>query len=56
MAETVIKPKGGTAASFDMNFKACLKLQKESGYWGYRNKMFIIVSFKYQIPPAAMSY
>jgi hypothetical protein len=34
MAETVINPKGGTVAFFDMMPITCLKLQKESGYCG----------------------
>ena len=41
MADTVIKPNGGTAAFFDINFKACLKLQNDSGQTGYTNKIFI---------------
>jgi hypothetical protein len=34
IADTVINPSGGTAAFLDINFKACLKLQKESGHCG----------------------
>ena len=41
MAETVIKPRGGTAAFLEMKCKACLKPQKESGYCGNTNRTFI---------------
>jgi hypothetical protein len=41
IADTVIKPSGGTAAFFDINFNACLKLQNESGQCGYTNNIFI---------------
>jgi hypothetical protein len=34
MAATVNKPRGGKVAFLKINFKACLKLQKVSGYWG----------------------
>jgi hypothetical protein len=34
MADTVINPSGGTAAFFEINFSAWLKLQKESGHFG----------------------
>jgi hypothetical protein len=34
IADTVINPSGGIAAFLEINFKACLKLQKESGHWG----------------------
>jgi hypothetical protein len=41
IAETVIKPSGGTAAFLEMNRKAYLKLQNEAGYWGEINNTFI---------------
>jgi len=34
IAATVSRPNGGWRAFFDMNLKACLKLQKVSGYLG----------------------
>jgi len=34
MAATVNKPKGGYADFLEINFRACLKLQKVSGYCG----------------------
>jgi hypothetical protein len=45
MAETVIKPKGGTVAFFEIIPMTCLKLQKESGYCGYISNMFIVSVF-----------
>lgn len=34
MADTVIKPSGGTAAFLEIKRRACLKLQNESGHCG----------------------
>ena len=47
MADTVINPRGGTAAFFDINFKACLKLQNDSGQTGYTNKIFIYTNYQF---------
>jgi hypothetical protein len=48
-ADTVISPRGGTAAFLEINFKACLKLQNESGQWGYTNNMFIAMNYLFGI-------
>jgi hypothetical protein len=44
MEAMVSKPNGGCTAFFDMNFRACLKLQKVSGYLGYTSSTFIYSS------------
>jgi hypothetical protein len=41
IADTVIKPSGGTTAFLEMKSNAYLKLQKEAGYWGKINNTFI---------------
>jgi hypothetical protein len=41
IADTVIKPSGGTAAFLEMKRKAYLKLQNEAGYCGKINNTFI---------------
>ena len=50
IAETVINPSGGIAAFLDINFKACLKLQKESGHCGYTNNIFICIDLYFANP------
>ena len=47
MADTVIKPSGGTAAFLEMKRKAWLKLQYVSGYSGYTNKIFMELILKF---------
>lgn len=46
MADTVINPSGGTAAFFEINLSAWLKLQKESGHLGYTSRIFIFYFLK----------
>jgi len=46
MAETVISPRGGTAAFLDTNRRACLKLQNESGYSGEISNIFMMKNFR----------
>jgi hypothetical protein len=41
IAATVSVPRGGKPARFEMNFRACLKLQKVSGYVGKTWRIFI---------------
>src|ERR1019366_392459 len=41
MAATVRRPKGGEAARFRMNRRACLRLQNVSGNRGYRSSAFM---------------
>ena len=40
MAATVSKPRGGKLLFLETNFRACLKLQKVSGYDGYTSRIF----------------
>jgi len=42
MADMVMRPSGCTAAFLEINRKACLKLQNESGYFGNMSRMFIL--------------
>jgi hypothetical protein len=51
MADTVINPSGGTAAFLEINLKACLKFQNESGHCGYSNRTFIANMLKNEFYP-----
>jgi hypothetical protein len=42
MDAMVISPSGGFAAFFEINFRACLKLQYVSGYFGLISIIFMI--------------
>jgi spore germination protein GerM len=45
IAETLTKPRGGTAVFLEINGNTCVKLQNESGYLGYTNSIFIVFLF-----------